>query len=258
MARDFLLPVERSWLLTYGSHRPGLPVLFIEIGQFGKALACFENVVGIVTTTMGEIRVGQRRARILIRMGRPAEVLDWARTEGDKADTRGGRYVVKLMEVRALVALGSMEAARLALTEFRSMVAEGTSGGAFFHIRAEIALAESDPEVALEALREWNQSGRYRVGGLDDIEFREMMARAHYMAGRLDKAAKVHEEMLRVYRGHFLSHYELGLIYDDMGRAGDAEREYTAFLSAWAEADEGLPPVLDTQRRLDALKAASN
>ena len=36
-----------------------------------------------------------------------------------------------------------------------------------------------------------------------------------------------------------------GLIYEEMGRVDDAEREYTTFLNSWVEADDGLPQVLD-------------
>jgi len=204
-----------------------------------------------------ELRLGARRATILLRTGRAEEVLNWARQSGEQAETTAARLAMRHMEARALVALDSIEVARSAITKLRPLVIKG-SKEEVLDVRVRIELAESNPEAALETLREWNQRGRFRVGGLQDIEYREMMAQAHRMAGRLDEAARVHEEMLRVYRGHFLSHYNLGLIYEEMGRAGDAERQYTVFLSAWAKADEELPAVLDAQRRLDALKDSSN
>jgi len=252
LSRDYLQPGDRIWLLTRTGYRPDLPMLYAETGRFEKALACFERARPLVTTTEGEIRVGARRSRILLRIDRAQKVLEWARRAYERADTRMARYVAKSDEARALVALGSLEAARSAMTELRPL-ATGGQLNEVFHVRAEIELAENNPEAVLETLREWNRHGRYRVGGLEDIEFREMTARAHRMAGRLDEAASVHEEMLRVYRGHFLSHYDLGLIYQEMGRTGDAKREYATFLDAWAEADEGLPQVLDARRRLDEL-----
>ncbi len=94
-------------------------------------------------------------------------------------------------------------------------------------------------------------------GGPANIEWREAVARAHRMAGRLDEAAKVHEEMLRVYGGHALSHYELGKIYQEMGRSADAQREFSEFLEMWSEADEGLPQVADAQQRLTAATTSS-
>ena len=124
-------------------------------------------------------------------------------------------------------------------------------------IRAEIALAEGDPEAALATLHEMKRREMPQAAGLWNIEWREALARAHRMAGRLDEAAKVHEKMLREYRGHFLSHYDLGQIYEEMGRAADAEHQYEAFLRAWAEADEGLPQVEDAKQRLAKLRGVS-
>ncbi len=256
LAQDYLLPGDRVWLLTYVSHRPGLPVLFSEIGQFNKALACFDEAEKIVTTMEGIIGVHARRARVIIRKGNAKEALDWARMAINQTDTRRALFEVKYVEAQALVALDSLEAARAALHELWSL-GVGREIGSLFAIRAGIELAENSPNEALATLREWSQRGRYRIGGLDDIEYREMTAQAHRMAGRLDEAAMVHEEMLRVYGGHFLSHFDLAVIYEEMGRKDEAEREYRTFLRAWAEADDGLSQVEDAKRRLEALKSRS-
>ena len=100
------------------------------------------------------------------------------------------------------------------------------------------------------------QIAAFPLLGWWEIEWRESLALAHRMAGRLDEAAKVHEDMLNMCRGHTLSHYDLGQIYKEMGRKADAEQQYAAFLEAWAEADEGLPQVEDAKRRLAALRQA--
>jgi len=60
-------------------------------------------------------------------------------------------------------------------------------------------------------------------------------------------------EMLRIYGGHALSHYELGQIYEEMKRPSDAKKEYAKFLKMWSEADEGLPQLVDARKRLAAL-----
>jgi tetratricopeptide (TPR) repeat protein len=120
--------------------------------------------------------------------------------------------------------------------------------------RAAIALAEGDPETALAALRDIKRRGMLYYAGLWSIEWREALARAHHMAGNLEEAAAVHEKMLREFKGHFISHYELGQIYEEMGRSAEAAHQYEAFLAAWAEADEGLPQVEDARRRLARLR----
>jgi tetratricopeptide (TPR) repeat protein len=91
------------------------------------------------------------------------------------------------------------------------------------------------------------------TGGYVDIDYRAVVARAYRMAGQLDEAAKAHREMLRIYGGHALSHYELGQIYEEMKRPADAKREYAKFLEMWSEADEGLPQLVDARKRLAAL-----
>ena len=82
-----------------------------------------------------------------------------------------------------------------------------------------------------------------------------MRAAAYRLSGRLEEAVVVHKEMLRVYGGHALSHYQLGLIYEEMGRPQDARQAFATFLEMWAEADEGLPQLVDAERRLAELAA---
>jgi len=101
------------------------------------------------------------------------------------------------------------------------------------------------------------QLGLSPKAGWWNVEWREAMARAYVMAGRPEEAAKVHEDMLGLYGGHKLSHYDLARIYEAMGRTEDASGHYRAFLDAWSEADEGVPQVEDAKRRLDALHAGS-
>ena len=72
--------------------------------------------------------------------------------------------------------------------------------------------------------------------------------------GQIEKAAAEHEEMLRLYGGHALSHYELGKLYEEMRRYTDAQAEYEKFLEMWSKADEGLPQLEDARVRLAKLK----
>ena len=74
------------------------------------------------------------------------------------------------------------------------------------------------------------------------------------MAGRLEDAAEVHRELLRVWAGHAISHYELGKIYEEMDRGNEAVSEYEKFLDIWSEADEGLPQIEDAKIRLAKLR----
>ena len=117
---------------------------------------------------------------------------------------------------------------------------------------SEIELAAGNPERALVTLNEMKRDGLV-LGGLVDIEIRELLSRAFQMTGKLDRAERELLELLKVYGGHALSYYELGKIYEEMGRSADAVSAFTKFLEMWSEADEGLPQVADAQQRLTAL-----
>ncbi|MEE9271161.1 MAG: tetratricopeptide repeat protein, partial [Candidatus Krumholzibacteria bacterium] len=249
-----LSPEERIRLIIPTGGWPGLAQLHAETGRFSKALELFEEARQDVSGLDSEISLDTSRNRLLLRMGRAQEVLGWAEALAKRSKTRFTRREVIRARARALVALESLEAARSAVTELLPL--EKQYGGLVrFLVRkvtADIALAEGNPKKALASLNEMRRQG-VPTGGLHDIEWREAMARAHQLAGRSDEAARVHKELLRIYGGHALSHYELGKIYEEMGRPADAVSAFTKFLEMWSEADEGLPQVADAQQRLNAL-----
>jgi tetratricopeptide (TPR) repeat protein len=158
------------------------------------------------------------------------------------------------IRARAAVALGDIDEARAAVDELQP--AQEQRGAAALakalKVEAQIALAENQPDEALAALDKLGHQGVW-PGGFFDITYREDRARAHRMAGRLDEAAETHKELLKVYGGHALSHYELGHLYEEMNRPADAEREFTRFLEMWSEADAGLPQLVDARERLASL-----
>ena len=155
---------------------------------------------------------------------------------------------------RALAALGNLEAARKAVEELYALQDQFGPQARMLALRGEVDIAQgkNDPVTALEALDRMYKLGIY-FGGLFDIEYREMRAAAYRLSGRLDEAAAIHNELLRVYGGHALAHYQLGLVYEEMKRPQDAKQAFTKFLDMWSKADEGLPQLVDAQRRLAEL-----
>jgi tetratricopeptide (TPR) repeat protein len=119
-------------------------------------------------------------------------------------------------------------------------------------IEARLALGEHDPTAALAFLEEMWQFG-VKQRCLFDIERRQVIAEAHRMGGRPDKAIQELRELSRIYGGNALCHYQLGKIYEEMKRPADAKKEYTTFLAMWSEADKDLPALLDARKRLAAL-----
>jgi pentatricopeptide repeat protein len=212
--------------------------------------------------------IDQPEFRNLVHTNRLQEVVDlyrrWNRYRIDEytklypdsilsaADSSVGPYPRPLGQ--ALATLGDAEGAREAARYLSNL--ESRIGGMAHYdaleIQARAALADHDPKTAFKFLSEMERNGVPR-GGYIEIDYRTILANAYRMAGRLDKAAEVHKEMLRIFGGHALSHYELGTIYEEMKRPAEAKREYTKFLEMWSEADEGLPQLVDARKRLAAL-----
>ena len=164
------------------------------------------------------------------------------------------RSNIPRFRAQALAEMDSLEASRAAASGLMDMVPEFGNILKIYALRvnARIALKEGDPAAALSAIDQLRQEG---FGDDTRALFnnREMRAEAYMLSGRLEDAAAVHKELLRVYGGHAVSHYQLGVIYEEMGRPRDAKQEFTRFLEMWDKADEGLPQLVDARSRLAEL-----
>jgi tetratricopeptide (TPR) repeat protein/predicted Ser/Thr protein kinase len=233
--------IKRRNLITVCLQNLNLAALYIEAGRYQEAHDVAQEYMSVDPCPENPFRV----SFLLLAMGRSEEVLDIA------------EHCPKCRECRvgALAETGDTQAAKEAVRKYEeSAVAEGTGSVSAnaCRLRAKIALAEHNPKTALELLSKMKTFG-IPFGGLFDIDYRTTLARAYRMAGRFDEAANVHKEMLRIYGGHVLSHYELGTIYEEMKRPAEAKKEYTKFLEMWSEADKGLPQLIDARKRLAAL-----
>ncbi|UCF79215.1 MAG: tetratricopeptide repeat protein, partial [Candidatus Eiseniibacteriota bacterium] len=259
LSRSDLLSGQRVDLMTNLRQSICLSWIHAAAGRFGKALDVFEEAQQLVSDPEYDARVERNRAWLLLRMRRAEEVLLAARA---LAERDVGRYALaKALEnsARALVRLDSLESARRTLQEYLDAAEEwrGSSEYTSHKVSAEIALAEGNAKRALGYLEEMKLYGAPYFQGLLGIEYREDLAHAYRLAGRLDEAAEVLKELLRIHGGHALAHYQLGQILEEMGRTAEAEKEYSTFLRAWADADEGLPQLEYARARLAALRAGS-
>ncbi len=179
-------------------------------------------------------------------------MLSWALAYERRAF--GYRRQVSWYAATACAALDTLDGARASLANLELMDREGYRKARKLMptVKARMALAEGRPDEALEALSEMGRYGGYWETWIF-ILWKETAARAFVMAGRLEEAAVTHRELLSIYGGHALSHYELGTIYEEMKRPVEAKKEYAKFLEMWSEADEGLPQLVDARKRLAAL-----
>ena len=80
------------------------------------------------------------------------------------------------------------------------------------------------------------------------------LAKLYVTLGRHAEAAATLKELYRINKGRWLTQYELGQIYQDMGRREDAIAAYNTFLGGWSEADEGLAQLVDAKRQMTKLR----
>jgi tetratricopeptide (TPR) repeat protein len=245
---------DRLAVFTDVAFWPGLALLHAEAGRFRNALDAFEEAGRSTSIPQGATLL-HGRTQLLLRMGRGADALRLAEALIVNADTPQARLAGRHYRIRALLATDSLDAARTAASD---LLAEEKRGAPqpFLRLKttADIAIAEGKPNEAIQALQGMIRHG-VPDGGLHDIERRENLAQALHMGGDSKEAVKVLRELLKIYGSHAEAHYQLGMIYQDMGRGAEARTEYEAFLKAWSRADEGLPQVTDARARLEALEA---
>jgi tetratricopeptide (TPR) repeat protein/TolB-like protein len=241
-----LSAARRRFLTCSNAFYLHLAALYMEEGCLTKAGDLFSEYMAKPDADV---------CALLLATGRARELLDIC----DQFDREGNpvfRSVSEQYRGRALADLGDTPKAEAAARKILEQEFDlgGRARFQALRIRTEVALSRCDPKTALELLRTVEENGvPFPFGGFINIDYRTTLARAYRMAGRLDEAANVHKEMLRIYGGYALSHYELGTIYEEMKRPTDAKKEYTKFLEMWSQADEGLPQLVDARKRLAAL-----
>jgi serine/threonine protein kinase/tetratricopeptide (TPR) repeat protein len=250
-----LPPADRVRMMITSMFNPYLAALYREAGRFRDALVVCKETRQYVSSPGAQQSNEMRIGSVLMSLGRAGEVLDKMQ---ELLELGNRQWLVFGLLGSAMVAVGDLDGARSVVeTLYDMQEQQGAKARSLaLKIEAEVSLAENRPDKALDALHEMKQQG-VSFGGFYDIDHRTATARALKMAGRLEEAAEVHRSMLRAYGGHALSHYELGIIYEAMGRHGEAMEEFSVFLEMWSQADEGLPQLENARTRLAVLGGRS-
>jgi serine/threonine protein kinase/Tfp pilus assembly protein PilF len=118
----------------------------------------------------------------------------------------------------------------------------------------EMALTRGDFEEATELLGIAHQER-------GDNYSLESLAYSHMLGGDLDKAIQKYEELIgrnqlgwEAQEYWLQAHFHLGMMYEKKGDSGKAIQHYQELVDLWAEADEDLPMLIETKRRLAGLK----
>lgn len=238
---------------TYAIPFPGLMNCYAEIGCLSRALEIYDELSRDMDMMDAELQVQVQMARnwLLLDWNRPQSVLASARELKKVRNVDYTQDFALLMRTAALAELDSLAAAREGLAQLRAMK---DKYGIFVRyapqsIAARIALHEGRFDSALVQLQGLKQASMPREW---DTRVRALRA-----LKRLPEAAATLEELLRRNGSRFIARYQLGQIYEEMGRKTDAAREYEIFLKAWENADPGWPQVEDAKKRLAALQIAT-
>ena len=180
----------------------------------------------------------------------------------------GYDFDIGLLEVKQ----GKMESARTRLDEIKSFLPElnpAAKKRSAYHsimLEAAIFLAEGSPGKAIEVMHKASlpdipnlQTDTIAPYNMPFI--RDLLARAYYQSGDLDKAIAEYERLItfdpdsqerRLIHPKF--HLELALLYEEKGHSSKAIEQYERFLELWKDADPGLIEVEVAKKRLTSLK----
>jgi tetratricopeptide (TPR) repeat protein len=255
LARSDLDIGQRLRLIT---DMPGLATLCAATGRLRRALEWVDAARRLDGSEAVKATELECRAVIQLDAGRPIEALATARELGQYGEVATARTYgavqkgAAVLRLQALVQADSVVAARrelanpLAAKNRDAMLDRETT----LSVVASLSLAEGHPDSALATLARLEERVRLAASDL------ETRARALCALHRLPEAAATLEGLLRRDGCRFLARYQLGQVYEEMGRNADAAREFEVFLKAWAHADPGWPQVEDARRRLAALRAS--
>ena len=228
-----------------------LPFMYYEAGRYDDAADIMDEALQYI----GDDRSYWQyyAGALFTAIGSPGRALQIA-AEMEKSDEIRTRIFALRFKGMAQVAAGDLQGARAtAAGAFKT----GVTAYSGYKTNAAIALTEKDPVTALENLEQMKQIA-VMTGNLYHIQHQDMLAAAYEMAGDLEKAIEVHRELLRIYGGHAISHYQLGRLYEKTERPADAATHYATFLEMWKNADEGLPQLVDSRERFNRLQAGVN
>jgi len=175
-----------------------------------------------------------------------------------------------VLSARLDIARGRPEAALATLAEAEPLAAgldPVANDDMFFQralAKAEASLAADRVDDALAAaagatLRPFITARIPDISAYNQPFLKDVLARAYWKKGDLDKAAAEYRKLLTVdpanqvrYLMSPLYHYRLGRILEEKGDRAGARAEYAKFLEGWKSADPSHPELADARRRLVA------
>ena len=247
--------VDSIQIMYSMTHFVLLPAVYYEAGRYADAMRVMDSAGELISANSLDPSFWQFQAGILFSaVGLADKALEIA-SEMEKEDEIRSRVFALRFKGTAQVAAGDLDGAAETAARAYEMSKKVGNPALYSALKTEasIALVKRDHETALRYLDEMMKIGNF-FKGLWGMEYFVMRAEAYKLAGDFEKAVAVNEELLNIYGGHALSHYELGNLYEELNRPEEAKVHYERFLEMWHSADEGLPQPQHARERLAALK----
>ena len=225
---------------------PGLRILSASLdammGKADAAEAQYRSLLAEDPTAEPPLRLlyGQLAAA-----GREAEATA-ALDAGLKAAPKS--VTLRWMKAGELERGGDIEGA---IAVYDALYAEDSSNTVVANNLASLITAHHDDAASLARA----EAIARRLRGSDVPAFQDTYGWIAFRRGNTDEALAHLEPAAKGLPQDALTQYHLGLLYAKLGRADDAKRQFTAALAV--AGDAALPQMVDAQKQLDALKAAT-
>ncbi len=196
--------------------------------------------------------------------------VDWMQRQ-DPSVRAAGRADLKFLQAWVDFRQGHLDAARENLRQMDELLPPlNPSDREFRTVRlrllsAELALASGAVGDAI-SIGEGMVWPRFMISGIAQVAsnnqpfLRDVLARAYWRKGDLDRAAAEYVKLTSVAPGedpryliHPLYHYRFGRVLEDKGDRAGARARYRKFLDYWKDADPAHPEPIDARKRLAAL-----
>jgi tetratricopeptide (TPR) repeat protein len=247
--------------------------LLIARGQLQRAeqdlLAFYEENEKEIRGTNWEHRTFNALGDYYLRMNRPEEALGMFEKSMNiyEKETLGDITEILFNLGRTYIELGDLAKAESTLGELDKKTSKGWNNRNrhfWRYLRGRLALASNQTQKAVEYMEDcvsnfWGASHRNRASehGL----FFDTLASAYKENGDVDKAIDTYKGIQQLTAGRYAwgdiyakSFYNLGMLYESLGKIRAARKNYEKFLELWKDADYPFQAIDDAKARLAALQ----
>ncbi|MFH1699188.1 MAG: tetratricopeptide repeat protein [Candidatus Zixiibacteriota bacterium] len=163
---------------------------------------------------------------------------------------------LNFLYVYILAEAGQLERASEIAQDIADPASTGVKAGDYYYSMGAIEYFKEHYNTAVEYLEKCTDT-------MKEYYSQYLFGKANWKAGNFEKSIEIFESLNdkyceeRLYYGtwNISTRYFLGRAYEELGNIDEAVNQYSYFLNKWGNSASTLPEIIDTQNRLNALKA---